>query len=71
MKAFEQLLKHTSTKWAPWYVIPADKKWFTHVAVADLIVAKLKSMKLSYPTVSDEHRQELLRAKEELENEPS
>jgi PPK2 family polyphosphate:nucleotide phosphotransferase len=71
MEAFEQVFKHTSTKWAPWYVIPADHKWFTHVAVADLIIAKLKSLKLSYPTVSEEHRQELLRAKEALDNEPS
>jgi PPK2 family polyphosphate:nucleotide phosphotransferase len=71
MEAFEQVFKHTSTKWAPWYVIPADHKWFTHVAVSDLIIAKLKSLKLSYPSVSEEHRQELLRAKEALENEPS
>jgi PPK2 family polyphosphate:nucleotide phosphotransferase len=68
-KAYEGALKHTSTKWAPWYIIPADNKWFTHVAVADLIVAKLKSLKLTYPTVSKQHLQELLLAKEELENE--
>jgi PPK2 family polyphosphate:nucleotide phosphotransferase len=71
MEAFEQVFKHTSTKWAPWYVIPADHKWFTHVAVSDLIIAKLKSLKLSYPSVSEEHRLELLRAKEALESEPS
>jgi len=69
MKAYEDAFQHTSTKWAPWHVIPADNKWFTHVAVADLIVAKLKSLKLSYPTVSEEHREELLRAKAALENE--
>lgn len=69
MKAYEDVFRHTSTKWAPWHVIPADNKWFTHVAVADLIVAKLKSLKLSYPTISEEHRQELLRAKETLESE--
>jgi PPK2 family polyphosphate:nucleotide phosphotransferase len=70
MKAFEDAFEHTSTKWAPWYVIPADNKWFTHIAVADLIVAKLKSLKLTYPKVSEKHRKELLRAKEALENEP-
>ena len=70
MKAFEDVFKHTSTKWAPWHIIPADNKWFTHVAVADLIVAKLKSLKVAYPKVSEQHRQELLSAKEALENEP-
>jgi PPK2 family polyphosphate:nucleotide phosphotransferase len=68
-KAFEALFNHTSTKWAPWYVIPADHKWFTHVAVADIIVSKLKSLKLKYPTVSKEHLQELQAARELLESE--
>jgi len=71
MKAYQDAFRSTSTKWAPWYVIPADHKWFTHAAVADLIIAKLKSLKLSYPTISEEHRQELLMAKEALESEPS
>ena len=71
MKAYQDAFRSTSTKWAPWYVIPADHKWFTHAVVADLIIAKLKSLKLNYPTISEEHRQELLIAKEALENEPS
>jgi PPK2 family polyphosphate:nucleotide phosphotransferase len=71
MKAYQDAFRYTSTKWAPWYVIPADHKWFTHAVVADLIIAKLKSLKLDYPTISEEHRQELLVAKEALENEPS
>ena len=69
MKAYEDALRSTSTKWAPWYVIPADNKWFTHAVVADLIIAKLKSLKLDYPTIGEEHRRELLKAKEALENE--
>jgi PPK2 family polyphosphate:nucleotide phosphotransferase len=69
--AYEDVFNSTSTKWAPWYVIPADNKWFTHVAVADLIVAKLKSLKLAYPTLSAQHRQDLSLAKEALENEKS
>jgi len=69
MNAYEDAFRSTSTKWAPWYVIPADNKWFTHAAVADLIIAKLKSLKLDYPTISEEHRRELLTAKETLENE--
>jgi polyphosphate kinase 2 (PPK2 family) len=71
MKAYEDVFNHTNTKWAPWHVIPADNKWFTHVAIADLINAKLKSLKLSYPTLSEQHRQELSMAKEALENESS
>jgi len=70
MKAYEDAFRSTSTKWAPWYIIPADNKWFTHVAIADLIIAKLKSLKLAYPTVSEQHLKELLIAKAALENEP-
>jgi PPK2 family polyphosphate:nucleotide phosphotransferase len=68
-KAFEAVFNHTSTKWAPWYVIPADHKWFTHAAVADIIISKLKSLNLKYPTVSPERMQELQIARELLEKE--
>jgi len=68
-EAFEDVFRHTSTKWAPWYIIPADHKWFTHVAVADIIVAKLKSMDLKYPSVSKARLKELDRARKILENE--
>lgn len=71
MKAYEDVFKHTSTKWAPWHIIPADNKWFTRMTVADLIVTKLKSMKLHYPVVSEQHLLELVKAKEALENEPT
>ena len=70
MNAFEETVNHTSTEWAPWHIIPADNKWFTRTVVADVIIEKLKSLKLSYPVVSKEHRQHLLEAKELLENEP-
>jgi len=69
MNAYEDLFNNTSTKHAPWYIIPADNKWFTHAAVADLIVKKLRELKLEYPNVSEEHKQELLRVKEMLESE--
>ena len=69
MKAFEDVFNHTSTEWAPWYVVPADNKWFTRAAVADIVIKKLKSLKLSYPVVSEEHMQNLLKAKELLESE--
>jgi len=68
-EAFEDVFRHTSTKWAPWYIIPADHKWFTHVAVADIIVSKLKSMDLKYPSVSKARLKELDRARKLLESE--
>lgn len=69
MKAYEDVFTHTSTDWAPWHIIPADHKWFTRLSVAYFIYTKLKALNLKYPTVGEEHRQTLLRAKEMLENE--
>jgi len=69
MNAYEEMCNHTSTDWAPWHIIPADHKWFTRTAVADIIVSKLKSLDLKYPTLSEEHKQELMKAKEVLEAE--
>lgn len=70
MTAYEDAINHTSTKWAPWHIIPADNKWFTRAVVADVIADKLKSLGLEYPEVSDEHRNRLAEAKILLENEP-
>lgn len=70
MTAFEDTFNHTSTEWAPWYIIPADNKWFTRTVVADVIIETLKSLKLSYPAMDEEHRQQLLDAKTLLESEP-
>lgn len=69
MHAYEEMVNHTSTEWAPWYIIPADRKWFTRATVADIIVKKLESLNMEYPNVTEEHRQELLKAKEMLEAE--
>jgi PPK2 family polyphosphate:nucleotide phosphotransferase len=69
MKAYEDVFNHTSTESAPWYLIPADHKWFARAAVADAIRQKLASLKLSFPTLNDEKRAELLMAKELLEKE--
>jgi PPK2 family polyphosphate:nucleotide phosphotransferase len=49
MAAYEEALTETSTKWAPWYVVPADRKWVRDVAVATLLVETLRAMKPSYP----------------------
>ncbi|PSF37626.1 hypothetical protein C7H19_08715 [Aphanothece hegewaldii CCALA 016] len=69
MEAYEDMFNNTSTDWAPWYIIPADRKWFTRLAVAAVIDQKLESLNLQYPTVSEEKKQQLLQAKEILENE--
>lgn len=69
MKAYEDVFNHTSTEWAPWHIIPADHKWFTRLAVAYFINTKMKELDLKYPSVSKEHQEELLKAKEVLENE--
>jgi PPK2 family polyphosphate:nucleotide phosphotransferase len=65
--AFSQMLSATSTEHAPWFVIPADHKWFLRVAVAAVLVATLAEIDPQYPTVSDEAREALLAARAELE----
>jgi PPK2 family polyphosphate:nucleotide phosphotransferase len=69
MKAYKEAIENTSTDKAPWYIIPADKKWFTRLAVSEVIVEKMKSMKLHYPVVTEEHKKELEEAKKMLESE--
>ncbi|ACC79046.1 polyphosphate kinase 2 family protein [Nostoc punctiforme] len=69
MNAYEEVFNKTSTKSAPWYIIPADRKWFTRLVVANIICTKLEELNLQYPIVSDEHRQQLLEAKRILEQE--
>ena len=59
----------TSTKWAPWYVIPADHKWAMRAAVADIIVTTLRSLDMGYPEVTHEQRTRMAAAKAELEAE--
>jgi PPK2 family polyphosphate:nucleotide phosphotransferase len=69
MAAYEDMFNHTSTEWAPWYIVPADHKWFTRLAVGAVILNSLKGLKLAYPAVSEEQRQALLLARQELESE--
>ncbi len=68
MEAFEDVFDHTSTEWAPWHIVPADKKWFTRLAVAGIIGQKLIEMDPKYPVVDDKARQAMLAA-EKLINE--
>jgi PPK2 family polyphosphate:nucleotide phosphotransferase len=69
MQAYSDCLSATSTKHAPWYVIPADTKWFTRLAVGAIILRTLKSLKLKYPEITEQQRKELLEAKRVLESE--
>ncbi|MBD2446045.1 polyphosphate kinase 2 family protein [Nostoc sp. FACHB-152] len=69
MDAYEDVFYHTSTSHAPWYVIPADRKWFMRMVVADIICSKLEALNLKYPTVNEEFKQHLLQAKYALEQE--
>jgi PPK2 family polyphosphate:nucleotide phosphotransferase len=69
MKAYTEAMEETSTSKAPWHIIPADKKWFTRLAVSEIIVKKMESMDLHYPVVTEQHKQELVEAKRSLESE--
>jgi len=69
MDAYEEMFNHTSTSWAPWYIIPADHKWFTRLAVVSVINSTLEGLKLAYPEVSPEQKEALIKAKEEMEQE--
>jgi PPK2 family polyphosphate:nucleotide phosphotransferase len=67
MEAYQEMIRHTATPEAPWYVVPADHKWFMHTAVSSAIVETLKELKLSYPTVAAARRKELETARAALE----
>jgi PPK2 family polyphosphate:nucleotide phosphotransferase len=67
MTAYEDVFSNTSTPWAPWHIIPADRKWFTRIAVADIIVTALESLKLKYPAPDPERLKGLKEARTTLE----
>jgi PPK2 family polyphosphate:nucleotide phosphotransferase len=66
MDAYEDVFTYTSTKAAPWYIIPADNKWFMRLAVAAITYQTLKDLDLQYPTLTKEKKQELLEARKVL-----
>jgi PPK2 family polyphosphate:nucleotide phosphotransferase len=66
MEAYQATIRETATDYAPWYVVPADNKWFTRVLVAAAVVSSLASLNLRYPEVSDAQRKELAAAKAAL-----
>jgi len=63
MAAYEDVIRNTSTEEAPWYVVPADNKWFTRVVVASVVIDALSSLKLRYPEVDEGRRKELVAAR--------
>lgn len=65
-KAYDETIRHTATEDAPWYVVPADNKWFTRVVVAAAVIEALDSLHLEYPRVGKVQREELAAAKKEL-----
>lgn len=64
--AYEEMIRHTSTTEVPWYVVPADNKWFTHLVISAVLLGTLNELKLSYPKVPAGERKELEAAKQEL-----
>jgi PPK2 family polyphosphate:nucleotide phosphotransferase len=65
-KAFSQVLSRTSTPWSPWYVIPADRKWFARLSAAAVLVHTLMELDPKFPKVSREREQTLLGIRERL-----
>jgi len=64
--AYEDMIRHTATEHAPWYVVPADNKWFTRLVISTVVVEALESLKLAYPKVDEPKRKELAAAKKDL-----
>ncbi len=69
MKAYSEMLSETSTEHAPWYVIPADRKWFMRYAVSNIIINRLKELNAHYPVLPDSEKAKLEEAKKMLMNE--
>ena len=69
MEAYEDMLNKTTTEWAPWYIIPADKKWVAHASISEIILSQIKKMDLKYPVLSKQECAALEKAKAELEKE--
>ena len=66
MDAYEEMLNQTSNEWAPWYIIPADRKWVTHALISQIIVSQIKKLNLHYPVLTPEQCAALEKAKAEL-----
>ncbi len=69
VKAYEDALSATSTKWAPWYIVPADHKWITRAVVADVVTSAIRGLDLKYPELNEEQVQAINAAREQLNQE--
>ena len=65
-RAFDSMLSQTSTSWAPWYVVPADHKWFSRLATAAVLVMAFRAIKPRYPSVPAAERDLMTQARAEL-----
>ena len=64
--AYEQAISETSTQKAPWYIVPADNKWFTRAAIANIIAEKLETLEVKYPDLPQKEMDKLIQAKADL-----
>jgi PPK2 family polyphosphate:nucleotide phosphotransferase len=69
-RAYEQALARTSTRYAPWFIVPADHKWFTRLVIAELVVEALESLELRFPEVTQAQLEALAEARKRLGSEP-
>jgi Polyphosphate kinase 2 (PPK2) len=69
MLAFEEAIRVTASKYAPWYVVPADNKWFARLLVVATIVVAMEKLDLAYPTVDAKQKKELQAIREALSRE--
>jgi PPK2 family polyphosphate:nucleotide phosphotransferase len=69
MQAYEDMIRNTSTKHAPWFIVPADHKWFTRLVVAEATIGAMESLDLSFPKMDAERRKELKDARAALDHE--
>jgi polyphosphate kinase 2 (PPK2 family) len=67
MNAYAQMVRHTSSEYAPWFVVPADHKWFTRLVVAGAVIDALEGLDLAFPTLDAAKRKELRSVREILE----
>jgi PPK2 family polyphosphate:nucleotide phosphotransferase len=71
LAAYENALRATSTEWAPWYVVPADHKWFTRLVVASAVIETLERLRPSFPKLDAQRRRELTAARAAILSEPA
>ena len=69
-EAYEEAIAETASEEAPWYIVPADNKWFSHLVVAEVVIETLEQLKLKYPEVDPAKRKELAEVRRRLQKQP-